>query len=163
MVDCWRNPGPHGRCEDSSLLHPQNLPVTHKKNLRGGIMAVTCSNDDPWWILLLHNTSNYCTCTQACGMTDELSQSKNTIQNSKKECIKKYPRNKNPQEWLSMINRIICLDNVATNCLGPLSPYPTGQLDVFGHDGDTFGVDGAQVCVLKQTHQVSLTGFLFKK
>ncbi|KAI3365415.1 hypothetical protein L3Q82_010505 [Scortum barcoo] len=49
-------------------------------------------------------------------------------------------------------------------CLGPLSPYPTGQLDVFGHDGDTttFGVDGAQVGVLKQTHQVSLACLLLK-
>jgi len=44
--------------------------------------------------------------------------------------------------------------------LGPLPPYPASQLDVFGHDGDTFGVDGAQVGVLKQTHQVSLTRFL---
>ncbi|CAG5911813.1 unnamed protein product, partial [Menidia menidia] len=37
--------------------------------------------------------------------------------------------------------------------LGPLSPYPTSQLDVFGHDGDTFSVDGTEVGVLKQTHQ----------
>ncbi len=62
-----------------------------------------------------------------------------------------------------MINRIICLDNADIGHLGPLSPYPASQLDVFGHDGDTFGVDGAQVGVLKQTHQVSLTGFLLIK
>uniref|UniRef100_A0AAQ4RNK7 Core Histone H2A/H2B/H3 domain-containing protein n=2 Tax=Gasterosteus aculeatus aculeatus TaxID=481459 RepID=A0AAQ4RNK7_GASAC len=35
-----------------------------------------------------------------------------------------------------------------------------GQLDVFGHDGDPLGVDGAQVGVLEQAHQVSLAGLL---
>jgi len=34
------------------------------------------------------------------------------------------------------------------------------QLDVFGHDGDALGVDGAQVGVLKQTDQVGLRRFL---
>ena len=37
---------------------------------------------------------------------------------------------------------------------------PPGQLDVLGHDGDTLGVDGAQVGVLEQTHQVRLAGLL---
>ena len=44
-----------------------------------------------------------------------------------------------------------------------LSALPTDttcQLDVFGHDGDTLGMDGAQVGVLKQTHQVGLAGLL---
>jgi len=41
-----------------------------------------------------------------------------------------------------------------------LATDPPGQLDVLGHDGDTLGVDGAQVGVLEQTHQVSLTGLL---
>ncbi|KAF3848057.1 hypothetical protein F7725_021085 [Dissostichus mawsoni] len=40
-------------------------------------------------------------------------------------------------------------------CLSALPADTTCQLDVFGHDGDTFGVDGAQVGVLKQTHQSS--------
>ena len=44
--------------------------------------------------------------------------------------------------------------------LGTLAPYPAGQLDVLGHDGDALGVDGAQVGVLKQTHQVGLAGLL---
>ena len=44
--------------------------------------------------------------------------------------------------------------------LGSLSTDPPGQLDVLGHDGDTLGVDGAQVGVLEQPDQVSLTGFL---
>merc|ERR1712135_24475 len=41
-----------------------------------------------------------------------------------------------------------------------LSTNTTSQLDVLGHDGDPLGVDGTQVGVLKQTHQVSFTGLL---
>jgi len=37
------------------------------------------------------------------------------------------------------------------------------QLNVFGHDGDAFGVDGAQVGVFKQPHKVGLGGFLESK
>merc|ERR1719367_1790896 len=37
---------------------------------------------------------------------------------------------------------------------------PPGQLDVLGHDGDTFGVDGAQVSVLKQPDEVGLASLL---
>jgi len=44
--------------------------------------------------------------------------------------------------------------------LGSLSTDPPGQLDVLGHDGDTLGVDSAQVSVLEQPDQVSLTGLL---
>ena len=50
--------------------------------------------------------------------------------------------------------------NKPENILSTLSTDTTCQLDVFGHDGDTLGVDGAQVGVLKQTHQVGLTGLL---
>ena len=46
------------------------------------------------------------------------------------------------------------------NCLSSLSSNSSGQLDVLGHDGDTLGMDSAQVGVLKQTNQVSLTGLL---
>ena len=35
-----------------------------------------------------------------------------------------------------------------------------GQLDVLGHDGDSLGMDGAQVGVLKQTNKVGLRCFL---
>ena len=60
-----------------------------------------------------------------------------------------------------MINRIIRLDEAkGVGFLGPLAPYPASQLDVFGHDGDTLGMDGAQVGVLKQTHQVGLASLL---
>ena len=44
-------------------------------------------------------------------------------------------------------------------CAGGLSTLATdaaGQLDVLGHDGDTLGVDGAQVGVLEQADQVGL-------
>jgi len=44
--------------------------------------------------------------------------------------------------------------------LGPLATDPPSQLDVLGHDGDTLGVDGAQVGVLEQTNQVGLAGLL---
>ena len=44
--------------------------------------------------------------------------------------------------------------------LGTFSADPPCQLDVLGHDGDTLGVDGAQVGVLKQANQVSLAGLL---
>lgn len=34
-------------------------------------------------------------------------------------------------------------------CLCSLSSDPPGKLNVFGHNGDTFGVDCAQIGVLK--------------
>ena len=38
---------------------------------------------------------------------------------------------------------------------------PPGKLDLPGHDGDTHGMDGAQVGVLlKQTNKVGLAGLL---
>ena len=44
--------------------------------------------------------------------------------------------------------------------LSTLSTDTASQLDVFGHDGDTLGMDGAEVSVLKQTNQISLAGLL---
>jgi hypothetical protein len=44
--------------------------------------------------------------------------------------------------------------------LGTLSTDTAGKLDILGHDGDTLGMDGAQVGVLKETNQVSLRSFL---
>ena len=46
------------------------------------------------------------------------------------------------------------------NFLSSLSSDSPGQLDVLGHDGDTLGVDGAQVGVLEETDQVCLAGLL---
>lgn len=44
-----------------------------------------------------------------------------------------------------------------------LSALPSdspGELDVFGHDGDPLGVDGAEVGVLEEPDEVSLAGLL---
>ena len=40
--------------------------------------------------------------------------------------------------------------------LRALATDAAGKLDVLGHDGDTLGVDGAQVGVLEKSHKVSL-------
>ena len=44
--------------------------------------------------------------------------------------------------------------------LSTFSADATGQLNILGHDCDTLGVDGAQVGVLKQSHQVGLSSLL---
>jgi len=44
--------------------------------------------------------------------------------------------------------------------LRTLSANTAGELNVLGHDGDTLGVDGAQVGVLEQADEVGLGGFL---
>ena len=44
--------------------------------------------------------------------------------------------------------------------LSTFSPDTTCKLDVLRHDGDTLGVDGAQVGVFEQTDEVSLAGLL---
>ena len=44
--------------------------------------------------------------------------------------------------------------------LGPLATDPPGKLDILGHDGHPLGVDGTEVGVLEETHQVSLASLL---
>ncbi len=44
--------------------------------------------------------------------------------------------------------------------LRALAADAASELDVFGHDGHTLGVDGAQVGVLEQADQVCLSGLL---
>ena len=44
--------------------------------------------------------------------------------------------------------------------LSTLSSDTAGKLDVLGHDGDTLGVDGAQVGVFEETDEVSLRSLL---
>ena len=44
--------------------------------------------------------------------------------------------------------------------LSTLSTDTAGKLDVLGHDGDTLGVDGAQVGVFEETDEVSLRSLL---
>ena len=41
-----------------------------------------------------------------------------------------------------------------------LSTDSTGQLNVFGHNSDSLGVNGAQVRIFKKTNQISFTRFL---
>ena len=49
---------------------------------------------------------------------------------------------------------------ISFGCLSTFSADTAGQLDVLGHDGDTLGVDGAQVGVLEETDKVGLAGLL---
>ena len=44
--------------------------------------------------------------------------------------------------------------------LSTLTADAACKLHVLGHDGDTLGMDSAQVGVLKQTHEVSLGSLL---
>ena len=44
--------------------------------------------------------------------------------------------------------------------LRSLSSDSSGQLDVFWHDGYSFGVDGTEVTVFEQSHQVCFCGLL---
>jgi len=47
-----------------------------------------------------------------------------------------------------------------TLSLSTLTPDPPSQLDILGHNGNTLGMDGTQVSVLKQTYKVSLSSLL---
>jgi len=56
----------------------------------------------------------------------------------------------------------VCPDKILSYSLH-LSTLPTnssGQLNIFGHDSNTLGMDSAQVGVFEQADQVSLTGLL---
>ena len=44
--------------------------------------------------------------------------------------------------------------------LGTFTTDSSCQLDVLWHDGDSLGVDGAEVSVFEDSDQVSFTGFL---
>jgi len=46
---------------------------------------------------------------------------------------------------------------------GPLAPDAARELDVLGHDGDPLGVNGAEVGVLEEPHQVRLGGLLQRR
>ena len=58
------------------------------------------------------------------------------------------------------LKRAVVMLNRSEVSLSSLSTDAAGQLDVFGHDGDPLGVDGAQVGVLEESDQVSLAGLL---
>jgi hypothetical protein len=44
--------------------------------------------------------------------------------------------------------------------LRTFAPNATGQLNVFGHDRDTLGVDGAQIGIFKEADQIGFGRFL---
>ena len=44
--------------------------------------------------------------------------------------------------------------------LSSLATDPPGQLDILGHDGHPLGMDGAEVGILKEPNQISLTCLL---
>merc|ERR1711974_81156 len=48
-------------------------------------------------------------------------------------------------------------ENILLN-LGTLSADTASKLDILWHNSDTLGVNGAQIGVLEQSHQISLTG-----
>lgn len=45
-------------------------------------------------------------------------------------------------------------------CSGSLASDSSGELDILGHDGNSLGVDGAEVGVFEETNEVGLGGFL---
>jgi len=49
---------------------------------------------------------------------------------------------------------------MVTIFLSTFSADTASQLDILGHDGDTLGVNSAQVGILEQTNEVSLGSFL---
>lgn len=53
-----------------------------------------------------------------------------------------------------------CCTYSAVWFLGAFTANTASQLDVFGHDGDTLGMNRAQICVFKQANQVRLTCLL---
>ena len=60
-------------------------------------------------------------------------------------------------------NRCVAIKIAVFEGPASLSTFTTDsscQLDVFRHDGDTFGVDGAQVGILEKSNQVGFAGFL---
>lgn len=71
-------------------------------------------------------------------------------------------RNCGPQKGLFwVVGGVLCAVRwVYGRRLGAFTANPASQLDVLWHDGDTLRVDGAQVGVLEEAHQVSLARLL---
>ncbi|KAJ6931452.1 hypothetical protein NC652_014829 [Populus alba x Populus x berolinensis] len=44
--------------------------------------------------------------------------------------------------------------------LSPFTPDPSSQLNILRHDCNPFSMNGTQICVLKETHKISLSCFL---
>ena len=58
------------------------------------------------------------------------------------------------------LKRAVLSSSLEAPRLSTFTTDAASKLDVLGHDGDTFGVDGAQVGVLEKPDKVSLTGLL---
>jgi hypothetical protein len=43
---------------------------------------------------------------------------------------------------------------------GTLAPDAAGQLNILGHNGDALGVNGAEIRVLEEAHEIGLAGLL---
>ena len=55
---------------------------------------------------------------------------------------------------LRVIERVTCNKNFSRQALRALASNTTGQLNVFGHNGYAFSVDGRQVGVFKQSNEI---------
>ena len=56
-------------------------------------------------------------------------------------------------KYLWPLKRPFCVRR--NNFLSTFTTDTAGKLDILGHDGDTLGVDGAQVGIFEETDQVS--------
>ena len=67
------------------------------------------------------------------------------------------------RDVLVALKRAVCVCPTGCSAFGALGAFSadsTGQLDIFRHDGNPLGMDGAQVGVFKQPDQIGLAGFL---
>ncbi|KAK4011896.1 hypothetical protein OUZ56_021005 [Daphnia magna] len=66
------------------------------------------------------------------------------------------------QCWLGQAfqNSLVALKRTGSLSLSSFTTNTAGKLDVLGHDGNSFGMDGAQIGVFKQTNQVGLACLL---
>ena len=62
--------------------------------------------------------------------------------------------------WVRLGFRQLKRSQISFGNLSTLSTDTSGQLDILWHDGDTLGVDGAQVGVLEESDEVSLSSLL---
>ena len=69
-----------------------------------------------------------------------------------------YHSTENPSQ--RMVQENIDPERHKQGNLSSLTADATSQLNIFGHDGDTFGMNGAQVGVFKQSDKVGFRGFL---
>ena len=64
---------------------------------------------------------------------------------------------------LLALKRAVFISSFKNDRLSTFTTDTAGKLDVLWHNGDTLGVDGAQIGVLKQTNEISLTSLLKKE